>query len=265
MDIVVCIKWVPNTTTVNIDQKTGTLIRSGVPSVINPHDMHALEMALALRDKFGGSVTAITMGPPSARLGLEHAVGMGCDKAVLVTDLAYAGADTLATSYTLAKAISRLRFDLIVVGQETVDSSTAHVGAQLASWLHIPYLYYVVDAKYLGDGKMWVKRILEDAYEEYELTLPALLAAAMHITKPRRVKLSYKMRCKEEGVIEVWSNKTLGLDVNCVGLRGSPTIVKKTSFVAEVPRKKIVCQVRDVDQAAEWLIKRLVEDGFLKI
>jgi electron transfer flavoprotein beta subunit len=265
MDIVVCIKWVPNTTSVNIDQKTGTLIRTGVPSLINPHDLHALEMALALKDQFGGSVTVLTMAPPTARLGLEHAVGMGCDRAVLVTDMAYAGADTLATSYTLAKAIGRLRFDLILVGQETVDSSTAHIGAQIASWLHLPYLYYVVDARYLGDSRIWAKRMLEDTYEEYKLPLPALLAAAMHSTKPRRVRLSYKMRCRDEGIVETWSNKTLGLDASCVGLKGSPTIVRKTSFVPEVPRKKIVCQPKDLDQAAEWLIKKLVEDRLLKI
>lgn len=265
LDIVVCIKWVPNTTSVNIDQKTGTLIRSGVPSVINPHDLHALEIALTLKDRFGGSVTAITMAPPSAKLGLEHAIGMGCDRAILLTDMVYAGADTLATSYTLAKTISKLKFDLILVGQETVDSSTAHIGAQVASWLHIPYLYYVVDVNYLGDGKIWAKRLLEDAYEEYELTLPALLAAAMHSTHPRRVKLSYKLRCKSEQIIEVWSNKTLGLEVNCVGLKGSPTIVRKTSFVPEVPRKKIVCKPKDVEQAAEWLIKRLIEERLLKI
>ncbi len=261
----VCVKWVPNTTSVNIDQKTGTLIRTGVPSVINPHDLHALEMALTLKDRYGGSVTTITMAPPSAKLGLEHAIGMGCDKAMLVTDMVYAGADTLATSYTLAKAISRLKFDLMLVGQETVDSSTAHIGAQIASWLHIPYLYYVVDVKYLGGGKIWAKRLLEDAYEEYELTLPALLAAAMHSTKPRRVKLSHKLRCRSEPVIEVWNNKTLGLEVSCVGLKGSPTIVKKTSFVPEVPRKKVVCQPRDLDEAAEWLVKRLVEERLLKI
>jgi electron transfer flavoprotein beta subunit len=266
LNIVVGIKWVPNTTSVNIDEKTGTLIRAGVPSIINPHDMDALELALRLKDRYGGKVNVITMAPPAAKTGLEHAIGMGCDKGVLISDRVFAGADTLATSYTLAKAVERLgEFDLIIMGHETIDSSTAHIGAQLASWLDIPYLYYVVEAEYEEKTKtLRAKRMLEDAYEIYEIKLPALISTAMHSNNPRRIRLAYKLRSKLENPIDVWSNRVLGLDPTCIGLKGSPTVVKKIEFMPKIPRKKEVCKEKDPKSAAEWLVKKLVEEGLLK-
>lgn len=266
LNIIVGIKWVPNTTSVNIDEKTGTLIRAGVPSIINPHDMNALELALRLKDRYGGKVSVITMAPPAAKTGLEHAIGMGCDKGVLISDRVFAGADTLATSYTLAKAVERLgSFDLIIMGHETIDSSTAHIGAQLASWLNIPYIYYVVEAEYDKMAKtLKVKRMLEDAYEIYEMRLPALISTAMHSNNPRRIRLAYKLRAKLENPIDVWSNKVLGLSPKCIGLKGSPTVVKKIEFMPKIPRKKEVCKEKDPNPAAEWLIKRLTEERLLK-
>lgn len=267
LDIVVGIKWVPNTTSVNIDEKTGTLIRAGVPSIINPHDMNALELAFQLKDRYGGTVTVISMAPPQAILGLEHAVGMGADRAVLVSDRTFAGADTLATSYTLAKTIERLgKVDLIIMGQETIDSSTAHIGAQVASWLNLPYVYYVTEAEYIEkEDKLRVKRMLEDALEIYEVRLPALISAAMHSNNPRRIRLKYKLRTKLENPIDVWSNKVLGLNPNCIGLKGSPTIVKKIEFMPKVPRKKEVCPEKDPKRAAEWLVEKLIEEGLLEV
>jgi len=177
--IVVGMKWVPGTQSVRIDPKTGTLIREGVPSIVNPHDLPAVELALRLRDRYGGEVIAISMSPPPAVKGLEYLVGMGVDRAILLTDRVYAGADTLATSYVLANAIRKIdreigKVDLAVFGQETTDSSTAHIGAQTASWLEWPYIYYVRDAWLADDGKLHVERILEDAIEEWELELPAI-------------------------------------------------------------------------------------------
>ncbi len=267
LDIIVGIKWVPNTTSVNIDEKTGTLIRTGVPSIINPHDMDALELALKMKDRYGGTVTVITMAPPHAKMGLEHAIGMGADKAILISDKVFAGADTLATSYTLAKTIEKIgRYDLIVMGQETIDSSTAHIGAQLASWLNIPYVYYVIEAEYLRSShKLKVKRLMEDAYEIYEVNLPALISAAMHSQHPRRVSLKNKLRTKLENPIEWWSNGVLKLNPNCIGLKGSPTIVKKIEFMPKVERKREICPEKDPVKAAEWLVRKLMDEGLLKL
>lgn len=266
MRIVVGMKWVPGTQSVRIDPKTGTLIREGVPSVVNPHDLPAVELALRLRDKYGGEVIAISMSPPPAVKGLEYLVGMGVDRAILVTDRVYAGADTLATSYVLANAIKKIekdigKVDLVVFGQETTDSSTAHIGAQTASWLEWPYVYYVRDAWLTEDGKLRVERILEDAIEEWEIELPAIVSVAMKSIKPRPVSLYNKIRFKTRpDSLITWTNNDLKLDVRCTGLKGSPTIVAKTIDVPEVPRKKVVYTPKDGDDAARWIIESLLKD-----
>ncbi|MCS7135787.1 MAG: electron transfer flavoprotein subunit beta/FixA family protein [Aigarchaeota archaeon] len=248
---------------VNIDSNTGTLIREGVPSIINPHDLNAVELGLMLRDSYGGRLTAITMSPPGAKVGLEFLIGMGVDKAILITDKVFAGADTLATSYVLAKAIEKLMpKDLVIFGQETIDSSTAHICAQTASWLKLPYVYYVVDVK-LEDGKrsIVVKRVLEREIEVFELPLPCLIAVAMKSNVPRPVTLSNKLRAKMESVVEVWNNELLKLNVNCVGLKGSPTVVSKVVPTPIVPRKKLKFDRPDPVEAARWLLDRLAEEG----
>lgn len=266
MRIVVGIKWVPGTQSVRIDPKTGTLIREGVPSIVNPHDLPAAELALRLRDKYGGEVIAISMAPPPAAKGLEYLVGMGVDKAILITDRAYAGADTLATSYVLANAIKKIdkeigKVDLVIFGQETTDSSTAHIAAQTASWLEWPYIYYVRDAWLSEDGKLRVERILEEAIEEWELDLPAIINVAMKSLKPRPVTLINKIRFKANPSIMItWTNNDLKLDPRCTGLKGSPTFVAKTVDVPEVPRKKQVYVPKDGEDAAKWILKSLLSD-----
>ncbi|ESQ20925.1 MAG: Electron transfer flavoprotein, beta subunit [uncultured Acidilobus sp. CIS] len=266
MRIVVGTKWVPGTQSVRIDPKTGTLIREGVPSIVNPHDLPAVELALMLRDRYGGEVIAVSMSPPPAVKGLEYLVGMGVDRAILLTDRVYAGADTLATSYVLANAIRKIdreigKVDLAIFGQETTDSSTAHIGAQTASWLEWPYIYYVRNAWLAEDGKLHVERILEDAIEEWELELPAIISVAMKSIKPRPVSLYNKIRFKTRpDTLITWTNKELGLDTRCTGLKGSPTIVSKTVDVPEVPRKKVVYTPKDGDDAARWIIEALLKD-----
>ncbi len=262
LNIVVGIKYVPNTTNVNIDPKTGTLVREGVPSVVNPHDLVAVEFALELKDRYGGKVTALSMAPPHARAGLEHVLGMGVDEAILVSDRKFAGADTLATSYVLAKAIEKIGdYDLVVMGHETIDSSTAHIGAQVASWLNLPYIYYVTELEY-RDVYFYVTRELEDRVERYKLSKPSLIAIKMHSRIPRHVRLEYKLRAVLDSPIKVWSNDDLGLDPNCIGLRGSPTVVSKVEFTPKVPRKNIVFE-GDVRESVQKLIKALLEEGVL--
>jgi len=261
LNIIVSVKWVPNTQIVNIDPATGTLIREGIPSIINPHDLNAVEMALKLKERYGGKITAISMAPTAAKTGLEFVLGMGVDKAVLISDRVFAGADTLATSYTLARAIDRLRpFDLLLFGQETIDSSTGHIGAQIASWLKLPYLYYVIDAEY-RDGFIRAKRRLEKRIEIYDLPLPCLLVTAMKSNEPRPVKLSFKLRAKMENLIDVWTNNELRLNSECVGLRGSPTRVMKCIPTPSIPRKKQRFDGNDPREAARWLLDRLSEEG----
>lgn len=267
LNIILPVKWVPNTMAVSIDPKTGTLVREGVPSIVNPHCLTAAEFALRLRDRYGGSITAITMAPPSALTGLEHLVGMGIDRAILITDKVFAGADTLATSYVLSKAIEKIgNYDLIVFGHETIDSSTAHIGAQVASWLRLPYIYYVVDAEYIEEERaLIVRRVLEHAYEKYKIKLPGIISVFMHTYKPRRIKLSGKLKAKMEKSIEMWTNKELNLSVDCIGLRGSPTFVEQVEYTPKVPRKKEIYRGADVKEAARWLIEKLIEDGVLKL
>ncbi|MGC9112238.1 electron transfer flavoprotein subunit beta/FixA family protein [Acidilobus sp.] len=266
MRIVVGIKWVPGTQSVRIDPKTGTLIREGVPSIVNPHDLPAAELALRLRDKYGGEVIAISMAPPPAAKGLEYLVGMGVDRAILITDRAYAGADTLATSYVLANAIKKIdkeigKVDLAVFGQETTDSSTAHIAAQTASWLEWPYIYYVRNAWLTEDGKLRVERILEEAIEEWEIDLPAIINVAMKSLKPRPVTLINKIRFKANpSIMMSWTNNDLKLDPRCTGLKGSPTVVAKTVDVPEVPRKKQVYVPKNGEDAAKWILKSLLSD-----
>jgi len=261
LKIIVSVKWVPNTQIVNIDPRTGTLIREGIPSIINPHDLNAVELALQLKEKYGGTVTAVSMAPMSAKAGLEFIIGMGVDKAILISDRVFAGADTLATSYTLSRAIERLKpYDVLIFGQETIDSSTAHIGAQTASWLKIPYIYYVTDVEYV-DGVVRVTRRLEKRIEVYELPIPCLLVVAMKSYEPRPVKLSYKLRTKMENCIEIWTNNELGLIRECIGLKGSPTRVEKSIATPSVPRKKQKFDGQDVNTAVKWLVDKLIEEG----
>jgi len=266
INIVVGVKWVPNTTVVNVDPVTGTLIREGVPSIINPHDLNAVELALRLKEKHGGKVTALAMSPPAAKTGLEFLVGMGVDRGVLVSDRAYAAADTYATSYVLAKAIEKLYpTDLIIFGQETIDSSTSHIGAQVASWLGLPYLYYVTDVEVLeGQASVRARRSLERQTDTYDLPTPCVLVAMMKSNTPRPVRMSYKLKSKLEGPIETWTNETLNLDGTRTGLRGSPTLVSRSIPTPSVPRKKQKFDGRkDPAGAAKWLLENLEKEGIL--
>ncbi|MFP3283621.1 MAG: electron transfer flavoprotein subunit beta/FixA family protein [Nitrososphaeria archaeon] len=257
LNVVVGIKWVPNNQAVRFDEKTGTLIREGVTSIVNPHDLDAVELALRLKDRYGGRVTAISMSPPSATKGLEHVLGMGVDEAVLISDRAFAGADTLATSYVISRALGKLGdFDLALFGQETIDSSTAHIPAQVAGWLGLPYLYYATEVEAVDEERRsaTVRRLLEDRVDLYELSLPAVLGVAMNSNVPRPVRLSQKLRVRTENPIKTWTNDALKLDARCTGLRGSPTIVAKSTWTPEVPRKRQI-----LDGTPEEAVKKLVE------
>jgi electron transfer flavoprotein beta subunit len=227
MHIIVCIKQVPDTKHVKLDEKTHTLMREGVESIINPYDLYALEEGLRLKDQFGGKVTVCTMGPPQAESALREAVTYGADEAVLLSDRAFAGADTWATSYTLAKGIEKIGpFDLILCGKQAIDGDTAQVGPGIAERLAVPYVTWVRKIEEIQNGRMRVQRLMDDGYDRLELPLPALLTVVKEINDPRVPSLKGKMRAKTQK-IPVYGVKDLEADPDQVGLQGSATQVVK--------------------------------------
>lgn len=226
MNIVVCLKQVPDTTAVKIDPKTGTLIRDGVPSIINPEDKHALEAALTIKDNVGGKVTVISMGPHQAKDALREALCMGADEAILVTDRAFAGADTLATSKTLACALKNLEYDIVFAGRQAIDGDTAQVGPEIAEHLNIPQVTYVQDVKVEEDGLL-INRALEDGYELIKVQTPVLLTAIKELNEPRYMNVRYIFDTANKE-IQLWSADNIEISKDELGLKGSPTKVKKT-------------------------------------
>jgi electron transfer flavoprotein beta subunit len=227
MEILVCIKQVPDARDVKLDPKTNTLRREGVASIVNPFDLYAMEAALRLRDAHGGRVFALTMGPPQAIEALRELVGYGVDEAALLSDRAFAGADTWATSYTLARGAEKLgRFDLIVCGKQAVDGDTAQVGPELAEQLGLPYVAFVRRVVSLDPaaGLLTVERLMDDGCDVVEVRLPALITVVKEIGEPRVPSLKGKMRARKLE-IPVLTAEGLGADPDKIGLAGSPTQV----------------------------------------
>jgi electron transfer flavoprotein beta subunit len=229
MDIVVLVKQVPNTAEVKIDQKTGTLMREGVESILNPDDAHALEAAIQLRERLGGKVTAISMGPPQAMDVLREALGMGADAGVLLTDRAFAGADTLATSYTLGKCIQKLgHFDMVIAGHQAIDGDTAQIGPQVAEYLDVPQVIRATKLDVKGD-MLLAERTAEDGTEVVRCRLPVLVTVTKEANRPRYPYIPALMAAFDPNApIRVWSPKDIGAEENLIGLKGSPTQVQKT-------------------------------------
>ena len=226
MNIVVCVKQVPDTTAVKIDPKTGTLIRDGVPSIINPEDKHALEGALKIKEEIGGKVTVISMGLPMAKAALREALCMGADEAVLLTDRALGGADTLATSKALAGAIKTLNPDIVLGGRQAIDGDTAQVGPEIAEHLDIPQVTYVQDVKVEGDTLI-VNRALEDGHQVVEVKTPCLLTAIEELNTPRYMNVARIFETSDDE-IKVMGAADIDVPVEELGLKGSPTKVAKS-------------------------------------
>ena len=227
MNIIVCIKQVPETTEVRINPETNTLIREGVKSIINPFDMYAIEEGVRLKEKFGGKLTVLTMGPPQAEAALREAISIGADEGFLVCDRTFAGSDTWATSYTLTGAIKKIgEFDLIICGKQASDGDTAQVGPGISAHLDIPQVTYVKKVEEIKDKSMRVERMLEEGFEIIETPLPALITVVKEINEPRLPSLKGLMRAKS-AKITVLTQKELDLDPQSIGLCGSPTQVVK--------------------------------------
>lgn len=226
MNIIVCIKQVPDTTEIKLDPVTGTLIRDGVPSIMNPDDKAGLEEALKLKDKYGAFVTVITMGPPQAENILREAYAMGADRAILLTDRKFGGADTLATSKTLTAAIKKIDYDLIIAGRQAIDGDTAQVGPQIAQLLDLPQISYVKELEY-KENTIRVKKQIEDGYEILTCELPALITVLSEANSPRYMRVKGIIEAFEKE-IEVWNLENIEVDIKDIGLAGSPTKVRKS-------------------------------------
>ncbi len=258
MKIVVCIKQVPDVADVRIDPETNTLIREGVPSIVNPFDMYAIEEALRLRERFGGEVKLLTMGPPQAEAALREAISMGADEAVLVSDRAFAGSDTLATAYTLAMAIRKMgAVDLVICGKQAIDGDTAQVGPGIAENLHWGFAAYVKKIEEAGEGVMRLERLMDDGYDILQTRLPAVITVVKEINEPRLPSLKGKMKAKKLQ-IPVWNAEEIGADPERLGLSGSPTKVSRI-FTPEFRRQGEILEGEPAEQVERLVseIKRL--------
>ncbi|MEA2015925.1 MAG: electron transfer flavoprotein subunit beta/FixA family protein [Actinomycetota bacterium] len=228
--IIVCIKQVPGSTEIKIDPETNTLKREGIENIMNPLDSYAIEEAVRLKERFNDKdieVTAITMGPPQSEEILREAVSLGADSAVLLSDRAFAGADTWATASTLARGIKKIGdCRLIILGKQTIDGDTGQVGPELAQKMKIPFLGYVSGIEKLDKNKIKLKRLMEDRYENFEISLPAAISVIKDINVPRVPSLKGKVKAKN-AVIPVWGKKEIEADEKEVGLSGSYTKVVK--------------------------------------
>lgn len=258
MKVIVCIKQVPDTNEVRLDPKTGTLIREGVPSIINPDDKNALEEALKLKDKYKDvEIIVLTMGPPQADVALREALAMGADHAILVSDRAFAGADTWATSLTLAAAIRKIGdYDLIFCGRQAIDGDTAQVGPQIAEKLNLPQITYVQSLKIEG-RRVIAQRALEDGYEMLSTQMPCLLTAIKELNQPRYAGIKGIFEAYGEKTVEMWTVNDLDVDPAQTGLSGSPTNVKQT-FTPQPKGKGVILEGAD-KETVRMLFNQLKE------
>jgi electron transfer flavoprotein beta subunit len=257
MNIIICLKQVPGTTEVKIDPETNTLIRQGIENIINPFDTYAIEEGVRLKEKYGGKVTVVTMGPSQAEAALREAISLGADEAVLLSDRAFAGADTWATAYTLSRAVLKLgEYDLIICGRQTIDGDTAQVSPELSEMLDIPFIAYVSQVEEITDKNLKVRRMVEEGHEVIETTLPAVITVSKEINVPRLPSLRGIMKSKS-AKIETWGIAELGVDEGMVGLAGSSTQVIKVFFPQRISQAEILSG--STEEQVDSLIDKLKE------
>ena len=269
MKIVVPIKQVPESSNVKMDPVTGTVIRTGIETVVNPLDLYALESALRLKEQYGGSVTAVSMGPPQAQRVLKEAVAMGCDDAALVSDKKFGGSDTHATSYTLSQAIRAIGdafggFDIIITGERATDGDTAQVGPGIAAWLDLPLATYVAKFNGVKDGRITVERLVEEGYQILSVPLPCVISVVKEVASPRLPTLDGKIRSMQLHY-PVYSTEDLTLDEKYLGLKGSPTRVVNISTPKIARNGRLITVSDDVslNEAVDAVINLLETKGVL--
>jgi electron transfer flavoprotein beta subunit len=270
MLVITCVKQVPDTSQVRVDPVTGTLIREGVPFIINPYDTHALEEGLRLKEKYGFHMAVISMGPPNTEITLKKAIALGADEAVLLSDRAFGGADTLATSQVLSEAIRKLgtkeEVAIVVCGRQTIDGDTAQVGPGIATRLGYSQLTLVdrIESVDLKTKKIRVRRRLEGRHEIVEARLPAMIAVLKEINSLRYPTVPMRLMA-EDAKATLWDNKILGLNENTIGLKGSPTQVRKIFSPQRASGEIIGDGIKDPKEASRLLIDRLIEKRILSI
>jgi len=268
MLVVTCVKQVPDTTQVKVDPNTGTLIREGVPFIINPFDTHALEESLRLKDKYGFRVAVISMGPPNTEVTLKKALALGADEAILLSDRAFGGADTLATSLVLAEAIKRLgqkeEVAMVICGRQTIDGDTAQVGPGIATRLGYSQLTLVdrIENVDLQAKKVKVSRRLEGRHEIVEAPLPAMIAVLRDINHPRYPTVPMRLMA-EESPVTLWNNKVMGLRDDTIGLKGSATQVRRIFSPQRAKGEILGNGANNPQEAANLLVDKLIEKGIL--
>jgi electron transfer flavoprotein beta subunit len=254
VNIIVCLKQVPDTAEIKINPETNTLMREGVPSIINPFDLHALEAGIQIREQLGGKVTVLSMGPPQAETALREAVAIGADEAVLLSDKAFAGSDTWATSYTLARAIDKLGADIIFCGKQAIDGDTAQVGPETAEFLDIPHIAYVRKIEQVTDDSIRVQRLMDEGYDVVKSSLPVLLTVVKELNQPRMPSLKGKMTARKAEVKKMGMSD-IEADESRLGLKGSPTQVRNI-FAPEARTERRMIEGKPEEQV-DNLIKEL--------
>jgi len=260
MNIIVSIKQVPDTSEVRIDPETNTIIREGVPSIINPFDENAIEQAVQLVEEHGGKVTVISMGPPQAEAALREALAMGCDEAILVSDRHFAAGDTLATSYVVSTAIRAIGdYDLILCGKQAFDGDTAQVPPGIAEQLGIPQITFAIGLEVDGK-KVRARRLLEDEFEVVEAKMPVLVSCVKQMNEPRRPGIKAKLAAKKKDVA-MWDSTCLDVETCLCGFDGSPTRVVRTfAPTRDIQGEKFEGEAKD---CAVTLVERLIGEKII--
>ncbi len=257
MNILVCVKQVPDTTEIKIDPVKHTLIREGVPSIVNPFDACALELAVRLKEQEGGNVYVVSMGPAQAKNALKECLSVGADQAFLVTDRAFGGSDTLATSYILSKAIGAIekkigaKMDVIFCGKQAIDGDTAQVGPEIAEHLDLPHAT-LATAVEMKDGRIRVTTDTDEGHDILEMAIPALVTVTKTSFDPRRPSIKGKMMANRAVIAEITNDDPdMDCDQTRLGLKGSPTKVKKTFTPNQTKNGMMIRGETDVDAAAK--------------
>lgn len=259
LNVIVLIKQVPDPKGYVGIKEDGTLDREKARSIINPYDKNALEAAFRIKEKHDAKVAVISMGPPKAEDALREALAMGADEAILLSDRKLAGSDTLATSYALSCAIKKLgSYDLILCGMEATDGNTGQVGPGVAERLGIPQLTYIGDFEIKGN-RIEAKLMLEGGYERVRVKLPALLTITNTANEPRNTTFAGIIRATRQH-LTTWSTSDVGIDENKVGLRGSPTKIKKIERAVS-QRSKYIVEGETIDEVLDNLLRKLEEEG----
>ncbi len=262
MDIVVCIKQVPEASDISWDNETGSLIRESASGILNPNDKNAVEAALGLKEKHGGIITAVSMGPEQAEESLREVLSMGVDRAVLLSDKKFAGADTLATAYTLGQSIKKIGVpDIILCGKESADGMTAHVGPQIAEFMNMPQITCAIEIE-IKDSFIRAKQKLDNGYRVLESPMPLVITVEREINQPRMTSMELILEAYSNKEVIIWNAEDLEFSVELFGLKGSPTKTVKV-YKQKVTRGKVKILPGNTESAAMEFVEILKEKSLI--